>query len=142
MAIPRFRLSDSQAKDLLRTCALGPDRLNDLAAVLNNKDEPPIISRAILRQRMSHAIPDDEIEPVSRVLFGFAIIARDNFVSSDEFATAFDQAVTALEWDEEKRKLWRRARDPMIRVLYARDLTLSAKAMDLIFDFEKFCLNS
>lgn len=142
MAIPRFRISDSQAKDLLRACELGPDRLADLAAVLNNKDEPPIISRAILRERMSQAIQDDDIEPVSRVLFGLSIIARDNFVSSAEFATAFDLAVATLGWNEEKQELWRRTRDPIIKVLYARDLTLSAKAMDLIFDFEKFCLNS
>lgn len=142
MAIPRLRLSESQARDLLQVCELGPGRLQDLTAILNNPNDSPIISRALLRSRMSQAIPDDEIEPTTRLLFGLAIIARDNFVSSSEFLTALDRAVAELNWESARQKFWQDAREPLIQALYARDLVLSAKAMDLIFDFEKYCLNS
>jgi hypothetical protein len=142
MAPPRLRLSKSQAADLLKICSLGRGRLLDLATVLSNSDEPPIISRAILRSRMTAAIPADYVEATSRLFFGLAIIARDNFTSQAEFLSGLDEAVSSLNWSAEDIARWNDARDALVAVLWARDLVLAAKAMDLIFDFEKFCLNT
>jgi hypothetical protein len=142
MPVPRLRLPSAQAKDLLQVCELGPGKLQDLVSILSNVNEPPIISRAIVRERMSQAIPDHALEPVSRLLFVLAITARDNFVSAVEFATALNQAVSELEWDEQQRAAWQEAREYIVKAIYARDLVIASKAMDLIFDFEKFCLNS
>jgi len=47
-----------------------------------------------------------------------------------------------LEWSADEKTHWAEVREAVAFVLSSRDLTLSAKALDLIFDFEKFCLNS
>jgi len=69
MALPRLRLTDSQAEDLLQICSLGRGRLMDLAAVLDNQTEAPIISRSKLRERFTAAIPSDQVEKTIRLFF-------------------------------------------------------------------------
>jgi hypothetical protein len=91
---------------------------------------------------MTAAIPADYVEATSRLFFGLAIIARDNFTSQAEFLSGLDEAVSSLNWSAEDIARWNDARDALVAVLWARDLVLAAKAMDLIFDFEKFCLNT
>lgn len=142
MANPSFRLSSSQGEDLLKVCSLGREPLLRLTTLLSNPDEPAIISRSILRSRFAQEIPPECLEAASRVCIGLAITARDNFISSDEFASALDEAVSLLGWSEENKNLWRGVRQPFVALIYARDLVIAAKAVDLIFDFEKFCLNS
>jgi hypothetical protein len=90
---------------------------------------------------MTRAIPDDAVETASRLLIGLAIIARENFTAQSEFLSALDEAVKSLEWTDDAPR-WEEVRDALAAVLYARDLVLAAKAIDLIFDFEKYCLNS
>jgi hypothetical protein len=132
---PRVRVSPSQAQELAVACRLGPSLLRSLADEIES--ERATISQSRLSEIIERFVPSEDGKVLARLLLSLAAaISRD----ATKISGVLDGITFALESDfkEDKRFVaWRDCRDAIGRLLSSRSIILSAKALDVSYDFER-----
>ena len=130
-------LSASQRTDLASVCAAGAGKIDQVTARLN--ETPVTIRSSRIRDLIGAVVGTDKKEAFGRVIFGLATASRRVF--SDTKST-LDSVTSALipHWSEDQMKTWAACQPALERLLNAKSVALAAKASDLAFDVERFCV--
>jgi hypothetical protein len=138
--MPTLRMPPAQANDIAKVCSIGNDKLSRIAAGVAKMART--IDRDKIRSELAKLGPDIA-EPLDRVIFGLAIAARRRF---DTMSTILDNVVPPTTWDDARRARWEKdlqaCRPALEQLLSAESIILAAKAIDLSFDVERFCVAS
>ena len=127
-------LSKKQADDIAAVCELGFDTLNKIAAAVEAM--PLTIKKKKIQETIAAQFGAEKAGALERVLFGLAAVHRRNF---DDASSLLD-AVVPPSWDKAQRVMWQECRPALERLLSAESIILAAKAIDLSFDVEQFCI--
>lgn len=140
MPTPTIRLNKSQADALASACNLGSDSLLRMAGVLES-ERANLISPASLRQIIARETSDATARTVARFLIGLATLRRRSFATASELLDGVAEGLpTVHAWDEAGLARWRSCRPALEKLLESKLLVLTAKAVDLVFDFAEFCI--
>jgi hypothetical protein len=131
------RLSRAQADDVAVICSWGSDALMQIAAAIEKS--PPTIQKQKIRQTIATEIGGDKAEIVSRVLVSLAGALRRNFASPREL---IDGLALPPDWTDAQRAKWRDCEGAIEKLLSIESVVLAAKATDLSYDVERFCVGA
>lgn len=140
MSTPRVRISPSQADELAVACRLGPRLLNSLCDALETE------RATILRERVTEIIgkfvgPSDKAA-LTRLLFGLAAAVSRDSTKISGFFDGLTVSLTTSFKDDDRFSNWEACRGVLEQLLLSRSLLLSAKALDVSYDFERILLTS
>ena len=127
-------LTDSQAGDLDRVCTLGTASLNRIADTLDRSGLA--IKRSALRATIAAVTDDQEAAAaILRVLIGLATVVRRSAASAVDLLDGVRQGLVNANWTEPQLKSWHECRPIIKKMLSNASILLSAKALDLSYDF-------
>jgi hypothetical protein len=131
------RLSKTQAEDIAAICAIGREALTCIAAAIEKL--PVTIKKEKIQNAIAVEFGEEKAEPLARVLFGLATVHRRNFVT---VSTLLDILSLPADWTDAQRAKWQECRPVIERMLSSESVVLAAKATDLSFDVERFCVGA
>ena len=137
MATPKIRLSSSQAEDLYAVCSLGPALLSKVASAVSAL--PPTIRKDKVQVAIAAIAGAEKASLIRRVVFGLATVYRRNF---DDVSSLLNHVMVPHSWTDKDRADWHACIEPLEQIMSSNAITLSAKAADLSFDVERFCLGA
>jgi hypothetical protein len=135
MMSPIFRLSDSQKRDIAVACAIGGSRLDLLAAKVASQ-------KVTIRRSKIEAILQDELgqeqgEALAHLVFGIAGTFRRSDATAKGVLDNLTSSINALSNDDPRFLTWDACRPGLERLLATQSVYLSAKAIDISYDFER-----
>ncbi|WLD14895.1 hypothetical protein [Planctellipticum variicoloris] len=133
----QFEIGDEQLADLRRVCFLGPDLLSAVAQVLEGLRTLPLQPDQLL-VLVQGALGGDrsDAESVCRQSLALNGLMRQANLAIEDLASGLDKAIEAYEEDDpEFIRSWRNSREPFLRLVGAKACRLTAKAIDLSYDF-------
>jgi len=131
-----LRLTKKQAGDVAELCALGADTLMEIAAAVEVM--APTVKGKRIKEVVSAQFGAEKAQSLEKVLFTLATIYRRRF---DKVSGLLD-AIQSDAWSDTQRSEWLECRPAFERLLSAESVILSAKALDLSFDVERFCVGA
>ncbi len=137
MANRVVRLSKTQAEDITALCSFGSATVARLADSIERLS--PTIRKEKIQEVIAAQFGKEKAEPIGRVLFGLATLHRRNFES---LSVLLDSISIPSEWDDAQQAKWQECRPAIERLLSAAPVILAAKATDLSFDVERFCVGA
>jgi|ERR1700730_1004512 len=137
MADRVIRLSKAQSDDIATLCSFGSTTVERFADTIERL--PLTIRREKIQEAIASQFGKEKAEPLGRVLFGLATLHRRNFAS---VSTLLDSVSIPPEWGDAQRAKWQECRPALERLLSAASVILAAKATDLSFDVERFCVGA
>jgi hypothetical protein len=137
MADRMIRLSKPQADDISFICSFGVGLLSEVAAAIEAL--PPTMKKGKVQEAISAVAGGDKAERIRRIIFSLATVHRRNF---DDASSLLDSVSVPPEWGEQQRQKWRECKPSFARLLSAKSIVLAAKATDLSFDVERFCVGA
>jgi hypothetical protein len=132
-----IRLSKTQADDIAVIISIGREALTRIATVIEKL--PVTIKREKVEEAIAAQFGEEKAESLGRVLFGLATVHRRNFVT---IPALLDILSLPSDWDDSKRAKWQEFRPILERMLSSESVVLAAKATDLSFDVERFCVGA
>jgi hypothetical protein len=141
MPTPTIRLTKSQEDALAAACALGSERLLKISGALDS-DDSSMIKPAKLRQMIADQTDQGTARIVARFLIGLATLRRRSFSSASELLDGLSEGLAAVAWDTDRLDAWRKCRPAFEKLLESKVVALTAKAVDLTFDFSEFCIGA
>lgn len=137
MADRVVRLTKTQSEDIATLCSFGAKAVTRLAEAIEGLS--PTIRREKIQEVIAAQFGKEKAESLGRVLFGLATLHRRNF---DSVSALLDSLSIPLDWDDTQRANWEECRPALQRLLSAASVILAAKATDLSFDVERFCVGA
>jgi hypothetical protein len=141
MARLNLKIPEALADDLTAVSELGKDTLARLGKNLQ-LDGQCIIKTADLRVAIANVVSAPSAPVVERVLLGLSGLRRQGHVTAAEVVSSLTQAIDALGWSVERRKLWDDVKDEFILLLENPSVVVTAKAVDLLYDYEHIFINA
>jgi hypothetical protein len=133
-------LTKAQADELAVVCAKGRERLHRLASTLEERGV--IISPTRLKAIVAEEVRDDS-GVVTRQLMTWASFGTRNYVPSSEIVSGLTAGLRSLSaWEEATWSRWEECKADLQRLLDALPVRLSAKALDLSFEFTNYCISA
>lgn len=136
MPITRIRLTQSQLADLEAVCSVGPSVLERIAAALT--DSGGLLRPAQLQAIVARETDNETAKTFRRVLLGLATASRRAFVTIPDLLDDVGQSVAGRSGEASSK--WTECRSSLELILNSTAMTLTAKAIDLVIDFEKLYL--
>jgi hypothetical protein len=140
MPIPRITLNTPQRNDLAIACEAGRDGLERVARKLENTART--IRRATVDLIIKSELGDKNGEVVSRLLFGLAGPLRREIGTVEEMLDGIDQAIEVYFKHDTRFDNWTACKPVLLRLLKSPSVALSAKALDISYDFERVYTSS
>ncbi len=138
MATLQIRLSASQRDDLAAVCALGSVELDKVVSRLESDNFT--IRRSQIGESIKAVVGSDNGVILSRFLFGLAGNFRHTFFSPDVALDKIARSLGETVRTDERFTNWVECRASLRRILETRSVSLSAKALDVSYDFERVYL--
>lgn len=133
----RLEIGETQLADLKRVCSLGPDVVAAIGDRLENLQKPTLRPGQLIEIIQDTLNGNSEAaESVCRQSLALNGLMRQAGLSLDKIASGIDNAIE--EFAEEEPQLskdWKLCRDAFLRVVSTRAARLTAKAIDLSYDF-------
>src|SRR4051794_26114532 len=134
-----IHLSRSQADDIAAVCSFGSDALMRVAVAIQAL--PTTIKKEHIEEVFADQVGDaQKARPLTRTLFGLAILHRRNF--ADPAGSLLASVSLPEEWPDAKRAKWVECQPALERLLSSESVVLATKAVDLSFDVERFCVGA
>jgi hypothetical protein len=140
MPVPRIILNTPQRNDLAIACAVGKDGLERVARKLENTNRT--IQRSVVDAIIKSEIGDKDGEVVSRLLFGLAGPLRREIGTVEELLDGISQAIESNFKSDTRLTEWPTCKPAFLRLLRSSSVSLSAKALDISYDFERVYTSS
>jgi hypothetical protein len=131
MPVARIRLSPFLRDDLAVTCAVGQQKLGQLAEKLEALKTT--INRRSLDEVITNYLGVSAGESVSRVLFSIAGPLRRESRNAEEILAG----ITRTTSNDPKFSSWQECEPAVLRLLSVPSVALAAKALDISYDFER-----
>lgn len=141
--MPRLhlKLTEKLGDDLTTVSKLGVAALAALGDLLSQHD-PCLIKPADLRKAIVEALGAEAAPSIERVLLGLSGLRRQGHVSATELLDSLNYAIESENWDASRREGWLSIQEPLAKLLDSRSVIVTAKAVDLLYDYEHFFVSA
>jgi hypothetical protein len=140
MAVFSIRLANSQQEQLAKVCEAEPE------AIERAVDAIASAKITVKPQNLRNVVFPIVGQEIGDALIGLATnlkaFAKRSQTSSDDIVEAIQQQIENSEWPSEKKDKWSKRKPLFRRLLDAQSIALSAKATDLLYDFDHLLLSS
>ena len=126
-------LSRQQEGTLATVCEIGADRLRSMASEIAAMGMT--VDRAKIERLISKHLGSENGEPIARFLFGLAIGSRQDPAAPGEMLERLSERISAV--DDPRFSTWAACRDVLKSLLSSHSIRLSAKALEVSYDFER-----
>jgi hypothetical protein len=131
-------LSPAQRDDIATVCDVGSQQLRNIARRLD--EQGLTIRRSKVEALLREQAGDESGSAIARLAFGIAGTFRRTSSTAKEFLDRITPAIKAASADDPRLEQWSECRDDFERLLATDSLALSAKALDISYDFERVYL--
>ena len=141
--MPNFsvRVSPSQANDLAVVCALGPDRLRALADFIAS--QKVTIRQDVLGSLIVQSLGEGEdSEALKRVLFGLSSLSSRDFDGIPGVVESVTKTIQTKYGEDDRFTNWSSCTVELSNLLQTKSVFLTAKAIDVSYDFERVLTSS
>jgi hypothetical protein len=130
-----LRLSKNVIDDVVRLSSIDGHALARLLAAF--EDLGPTIKRSKIRELITRHVGSASAGPLERFLFGLNASNRREGSTFSDLLDGIENAIIPSRLKGEEADQWRRNRELLERLLRSSAVTISAKALDLSYDFAR-----
>lgn len=130
-----LRVLPSQADDLAAVCAIGAQTLDRVAAELSSA--ALTIKRSRLRELIGTVLADTQATILCRVVFGLSTFESRKASGIEEIIDSLTTTLNARYAGDDRFADWGRVSKSLLGILKNPSVNLSAKAVDISYDFER-----
>lgn len=130
----QLRPSKYQRLDFEKICKIGPEKLGEIADILEGLEEPPLTANRLM-EAIKEKAGDVEAEPLLRQLLSlYGVVRRNNEIS--DVLNGLDQGLQMLtDGGEFIIEEWQAIRPLFERLLSSRAVRIAATAIELMYDY-------